>query len=140
MMFRFDQYVSVPVQTIAAFYSDARNLQRISPPFPRLRILSDRSTIEQGLTITLMLDFVLFRLRWNSYIEQLAPGEFFTDTFEGKLLQRWVHTHRFAAEGNGTLLTDEITCKPRWWVAPFLWVAVHMLFLYRRFALRRLFG
>jgi ligand-binding SRPBCC domain-containing protein len=140
MRFRFVQYVSAPSDAIAAFFRDARNLLSISPPFPRLRILSEQSRIQQGRTIALRLDFVVFHVRWNSFIERDVPGEFFTDTFDGKLIRRWTHTHRFSPNGNGTILTDEISCEPVWWTAPFVWLAVQMLFLYRRFALRRLFG
>jgi ligand-binding SRPBCC domain-containing protein len=139
MRFRFVQYVAAPTDAIAAFYSDARNLLRISPPFPRLRILSEQSRVEQGRTISLGLDFILFRVRWDSCIERHVPGEFFTDTFDGKVIRRWTHTHRFSRNGNGTMLTDEISCEPVWWAVPFVWVAVQMLFVYRRVALRRLF-
>ncbi len=140
MRFRFVQNVSAPTDVIAAFYSDARNLLRISPPFPRLRILSDQSRVEPGRTITLGLDFFVFRVRWDSCIERHVLGEFFTDTFDGKVIRRWRHTHRFSRNGKGTMLTDEISCEPVWWAAPFVWFAVHTLFLYRRLALRRLFG
>lgn len=140
MRFRFVQEVSAAADVIAAFYSDARNLLTISPSFPRLRILSEQTRIQEGRTIAMRLDFVVFRIRWNSLIERYVPGEFFTDSFRGKVIQQWEHTHRFTADRRRTILTDEITCEPIWWAAPFVWFAVHALFLYRRFALRRLFG
>ncbi|MER3523887.1 MAG: hypothetical protein C4326_07405 [Ignavibacteria bacterium] len=126
-----------PLTRVAAFYSDLRNLAKISPPFPRLRILAEDTAVEEGKTFDIELDFIIFAMRWRSFIEQVHPGSFFVDTSQGKLLRTWRHVHRYEPVDDGTLLTDEVVCDPRWWVAPFIGIGLTAIFAFRRRAIER---
>lgn len=126
-----------PLSRVAAFYSDVRNLAKISPPFPRLRILAEDTAVEEGKTFEIELDFIIFAMRWRSFIEKVHPGSFFVDTAQTKLLRTWRHVHRYESTTNGTLLTDEVLCDPVRWVAPFIGIGLWMLFAFRRRAIER---
>ncbi len=134
------QLVKAPHESVREFYADVKNLKKISPPFPRLRIEAKDTRVVQGREFRIMLDFLLFRFRWNSVIEQVVPGEYFVDTFRGSVFLFWKHTHKYESEGTGTRLTDVVECRPVWWFAPFALPAVRLLFLYRKRAIAEVFG
>lgn len=122
------------------FYSDVRNLKRISPRFPRLQIEADDTRVISGRTFTLGLDFFAFKLFWNSTIDTVVPGEYFVDRFAGTIIREWKHTHAYKPVPSGTCLTDVVEFKPVWWCAPVVWLAVKFLFAYRKKALARVLG
>ncbi len=135
--FVYQHIVPTHPEKVAAFYSDVRNLVKISPPFPRLRILTEQTVVEEGRTFDLELDFILFAARWRSHIERVQAGSLFIDTAEGRLMRMWRHIHQYEATPGGTLLTDEIHCDPVWWVAPFIGIGLTALFTFRRYAIER---
>lgn len=135
MTFRFRQNVNAPVQRVAAFFETADNLVRITPPVPRLRIHVSETTIATGKVLPMSLDLRVVQFRWESVIESVEPGYSFTDTMRGRFIRFWRHMHRYEDHGGQTQLTDEIECDVPWWVAVFVWLGVHALFFYRRFAL-----
>jgi ligand-binding SRPBCC domain-containing protein len=124
MMFRFQQAVEAHIDAVEAFYGNAANLLRISPPFPRLRIHNTDTAVVAGRTFSISLDAVLWKTRWQTVIEDVQPGKFFVDTMHGTLIRSWQHVHRFEATDRGTLLTDEIECTTHWWLVPVVWIGV----------------
>ncbi len=135
LTFRFRQNVNVPVQRLAAFFETAENLVRISPPVPRLRIHASDLTLTAGKVFPMSLELIVVLFRWHSVIESVEPGRSFTDTMRGRFIRFWRHVHRYEGRGRQTLLSDEIECDVPWWLAGFVWLGVHALFLYRRHAL-----
>lgn len=135
MNFAFEQALDVPIGRVARFFSDVRNLGRISPPFPRLVINATSTAVRSGAAFALQLDFGLFRIQWDSVIGEVEEGRSFTDTFSGSLFHRWKHTHIFAPHGDGSMLLDTVECDPVWWFRPFAWVGVHLMFAYRKRAI-----
>lgn len=135
--FVYRHVVQAPLEGVSSFYSDVRNLRTISPPFPRLSILTDETAVEEGKTFDLELDFIVFTIRWHSFIERVQPGSFFVDTSNGRFMRTWRHVHRYESTTNGTLMTDEVLCDPVWWIAPFVGIGLWILFAFRRRAIER---
>jgi len=133
----FCQELHLPVERTRAFFSDVRNLRKISPAFPRMEIGFEDPRITKGAEFRIQLWFGVGALTWISRIETVGSDGSFTDTFSGRLFHHWRHTHRFVPSGGGTIVLDEIAYRPAWWFAPFAGGFVRLLFIYRRRLLPR---
>jgi ligand-binding SRPBCC domain-containing protein len=104
------QVVPVPLEEAFAFFSDAHNLERITPPWLRFRILDprpDRLLAGAHLEYSLVLHF--FPIRWTTEIGEWEPPHRFTDFQVRGPYKLWEHTHTFEpASAGGTLMTDTI--------------------------------
>lgn len=89
------------------FFSRAENLERITPPWMRFRILTPPPiTMKQGATIAYALRVRGIPLRWLTEIERWNPPYEFIDTQIKGPYKIWRHTHRFSEAAGGTLIVD----------------------------------
>lgn len=93
-----------------AFFSDAFNLERITPPFLRFRILTPPPIqMEQGTLIEYRLRLFGAPIFWRTLIEHWVPEEFFVDTQIAGPYTLWRHTHTFEEISPGmTLMRDRV--------------------------------
>jgi ligand-binding SRPBCC domain-containing protein len=130
----------LPVQhaRVARIFADVRNLRRLTPPWPPLTISGDTWEVRTGAEFRLEFRVGPRTFSWLSVIETADPGRSFTDTFRGRFIRSWHHTHTFLPTGVGTRVTDEIVVDAAWWLRPALHAALRGLFMYRKAALARL--
>ncbi len=104
------QHVPLDVDETFRFYSEIGNLERITPPWLRFRILDPRpDRLLAGAHIRYSLVLHLFPVRWTTEIGEWEPPHRFTDFQVRGPYKLWEHTHTFApAPGGGTLMTDSI--------------------------------
>lgn len=98
-----------------AFFGDAFNLERITPPFLRFRVLTERP-IEMIAGTVLDYDLSLFgvRFHWKTLIESWSPDESFTDLQLKGPYSLWRHTHTFEEIArNRTLMRDRVEYEIR---------------------------
>ena len=130
-------------EEIFAFFSDATNLETLTPPWLHFRVLTP-APIEMG--VGTRIDYRLrvrgIPLRWTSRITAWEPPHRFVDEQERGPYRRWVHEHRFEACGEGTRAVDEVEYRApggalvhRLLVKP----DVERIFDYRTRELQRLF-
>lgn len=131
------QQVSAKHEVVRDFYSDVKNLKRISPPFPKLTIDAEDTRVVEGRDFRMRLDFLVFSVHWLSRIDKVVDGSYFVDTFSGGVFTTWRHTHAYEPSQAGTLLTDEIECSPAFWFTPLAYIGVKGLFMFRRRAIAR---
>ena len=91
------------------FFSDARNLQKITPPWLNFVVLTPGEIVMRAGT------FIDYKLRvhgipffWRSEITVWDPPSRFVDEQRQGPYLLWVHEHRFVAKDGGTLATDEV--------------------------------
>ncbi|MCY4158153.1 MAG: SRPBCC family protein [Bacteroidetes bacterium] len=103
------QWIPLPLEATFAFFSDARNLERITPPFLSFRIVTPTPIeMQPGTLIDYQLRLRGFPIRWRTEITVWDPPHGFTDIqLRGPYL-KWVHRHEFRVEKAGTRVEDTV--------------------------------
>ena len=103
------QWLPRPRPEVFAFFSDARNLERITPTFLRFHVLTG-GTIEMraGAIIDYRLRLRGLPLRWQSEITVWDPPRLFADVQRRGPYRQWDHTHTFEEENGGTMVRDRV--------------------------------
>ncbi|MBC8328337.1 MAG: SRPBCC family protein [Planctomycetes bacterium] len=98
-----------PRGEVFAFFSDAANLQELTPRRLRFEVLTPAPIrMERGALIDYRLRVRGLPLRWRSLISDWQPPERFEDTQLRGPYRQWVHLHRFVDEGETTLVEDVV--------------------------------
>lgn len=103
------QWIPKPIDEVFAFFSDAENLERITPPWLSFRIVSPRPIdMAAGAQIVYRLKWRGISMRWVTQIAEWQPPYRFVDVQLSGPYQLWRHTHTFEPDGNGTRINDEV--------------------------------
>ena len=104
---RREQWIPRPIGEVFAFFSDARNLEEITPPWLGLRIMTPGPIrIATGTRIRYRLRLHGIPLGWTTEIREWEPPLRFVDVQLDGPYRLWHHTHRFEPKDGGTLMTD----------------------------------
>jgi len=100
-------WVPRPLPQTFDFFSRAENLEQITPPWVRFRILNPKPIVmKEGITIGYSLRIHGIPLRWLTAIEHWDPPHEFIDVQVKGPYRLWRHTHRFSAVEGGTCISD----------------------------------
>lgn len=138
-----DTVVPAPIEETFAFFSDASNLERLTPPWLNFRIRTPLPIVmNEGLEIDYRIVLRGLPIPWRSRIEVWEPGVRFVDRQIIGPYRWWCHEHRFAPAEGGTHVIDHVEFVPRMcWATG--WVVrrdVQRIFAFRGEALRELFS
>jgi ligand-binding SRPBCC domain-containing protein len=133
-----------PRDEVFAFFADATNLEAITPPWLRFRVLTPPPIeMAAGTRIDYRLRVRFLPVRWTTEIAVWEPPVRFVDTQLRGPYRRWVHLHTFEQVEGGTLCRDRVDYEaPGGRLVHRLFVDrdVRRIFAYRRERLLDRFG
>lgn len=96
-------------QVVFEFFSRPENLESITPPWMRFRILTPPPIpMQEGTKIAYALRVRGIPLRWLTVIERWNPPYEFIDVQERGPYRLWRHTHKFVEVEGGTSIVDRV--------------------------------
>jgi len=142
-----EQWLPRPREALFPFFAEARNLERITPPWLKFRVLTE-GPIEmgEGALIEYRLRLHGVPVRWRTRIAVWEPPARFVDEQLAGPYRRWWHEHVFEPAAGGTRMVDRVRyVVPGGLAAPLVerWFVrrdVVAIFGYRRRVLEELFG
>jgi uncharacterized protein (TIGR01777 family) len=107
-----EQWVPRPVDQVFPFFSEAKNLEDLTPPWLSFAIEKvSHPKIRQGTLIDYKLRLHGLSLKWRTRIEKWEPNRSFVDNQLRGPYAKWHHTHTFTPAGNGTLMRDRVVYR-----------------------------
>jgi hypothetical protein len=105
-----EQHLDGTPEEVFPFFADARNLERITPPLLRFRVITPGPVeMHVGTLIEYRLRVHRVPIRWLTSIQAWDPPHRFVDMQLKGPYALWHHTHTFApAAGGGTTMTDTV--------------------------------
>ena len=140
---RYELWLPRPIEEVFAFFSDAGNLEILTPPWLIFHILTPRPVeMRVGALIDYRLRVHGIPLRWRSEITGWKPPHRFVDEQLRGPYRLWHHQHTFEPRGTGTLCCDIVkyavffdTLIHRFFIRP----DIEKIFNFRQRKMRELF-
>ncbi len=105
----------LPRSQVFRFFSDAGNLERITPPDLRFEFVTPLPVeMREGALIEYRLRLFGVPFGWRTRIVAWEPEDRFVDEQIRGPYRHWVHTHRFREIDGGTEVQDDVE-----WALPF---------------------
>jgi ligand-binding SRPBCC domain-containing protein len=103
------QRVRRPPEEVFAFFADAFNLERITPPWLRFRVVAAPDEMRRGALIRYRLRLRGVPVSWVARIEEWQPDRRFADLQLRGPYRYWRHEHDFEPDpSGGTLIRDTV--------------------------------
>lgn len=141
------QWIDRSVGEVFSFFSNEKNLERITPPSLKFKVLrKSTSQIQEGTLIDYNLSFHGMPIKWQSKITFFKNHERFIDEQVQGPYSKWIHTHDFILIKNGTLVKDQVVYKipfgtlGRCLADSFIEKNLKSIFDYRRKVIRDIFS
>ena len=141
------QILPRPLTEVFAFFADAANLERMTPPFLGFQIKTPLPiTMGAGTLIDYKISLHGIPMKWRTRIGEYVPEVRFVDEQLKGPYKVWHHTHEFRAVPGGTEVVDrvqyELPLGPLGKIAHALFVRRQLatIFDYRERTMSELFG
>lgn len=139
-------FIPRPRSEVFAFFSDAENLEKITPVQLRFEMITPAPVhMAVGVLIDYRLRLFGVPFHWRTRIAQWNPETSFVDEQLKGPYASWAHTHSFADVEGGTAVTDSVRYKlplfPFGEIAlPLMRLQLKYIFRYRTDRIREILG
>lgn len=107
--FQCETIVSAPLAAVFEFFSNAENLERLTPKSLHFQILTPRPIVMGlGTQIDYRLRLLGVPFRWQTAITVWEPGVRFVDVQRRGPYRLWEHEHTFFEHDAGTRMRDDL--------------------------------
>jgi ligand-binding SRPBCC domain-containing protein len=104
-------WLARPRPEVFAFFAEPRNLERLTPPGLRLRVLTPPGPLAAGAVVDVRLSWLGLPLTWRAYVREFDPPYRFVDVQVRGPWARWEHRHQFLEERGGTWVEDRVSYR-----------------------------
>ena len=135
--------LQLPREDVFAFFSDAANLERITPPELHFSILTPQPIpMRVGTLIDYKLRLFGVPLRWRARISSWQPPTGLVDEQVSGPYRFWEHTHLFYEDGGKTIVEDVVRYVLPFWplgeiAHPVVRLQLERIFRFRRSAVQK---
>lgn len=102
------QRLDASLEEVFAFFAEASNLARITPPWLRFRIREAPDQLALGSHLRYRLRLFGIPIGWRTEIVEWSPPVSFTDVQRRGPFLLWEHTHRLTPVDGGTEIYDRV--------------------------------
>ena len=138
--------INKPLSEIFEFFSNAENLNKITPPDMQFKILTPLPIIiKKGTLIDYKIKVNGIPFNWQTEITEWEPNKRFIDKQLKGPYRVWIHEHTFEEKDGKTIMNDHVQfLSPGWFLEPiinklFIEKKVKGIFAYREKILTNLF-
>lgn len=105
-----EQLLPAPIHDVFAFFSDAFQLEKITPPWLNFHVTTQPPIkLGEGTLLDYRLRLRGIPLRWRSKISEWVPPYRFVDEQLRGPYRFWHHLHTFQDQDGQTLVRDEVS-------------------------------
>jgi ligand-binding SRPBCC domain-containing protein len=99
----------VPLVRVFQFFEDARNLEKITPPWLNFRIVDPGGAVMRaGAEIHYIIRWLGAPFRWKTIIKEYDPPHQFVDEQASGPYALWHHEHTFEETPAGVVIRDRV--------------------------------
>jgi ligand-binding SRPBCC domain-containing protein len=99
----------LPMTEVFAFFEDARNLGRITPPWLNFKIVNPEGIrMKAGAEINYVIGWMGLPIKWKTIIKDYEPPHLFIDEQASGPYSLWHHEHTFEDTGAGVVIRDQV--------------------------------
>lgn len=103
------QLINRPIEQLFPFFAAAANLEAITPPWLRFRMITPEPIdMHRGTIIEYRLRIHGVPIRWKSRIDEWEPGHRFLDRQLRGPYRLWEHLHVLEPHPEGTVSRDQV--------------------------------
>jgi ligand-binding SRPBCC domain-containing protein len=141
--FQTSATLALPRSRVFPFFAEADNLESITPPELRFRILTPLPIeMREGALIRYQLRLLGVGFEWLTRITFWNPPHEFVDEQLKGPYRKWVHRHRFTEVPQGTRIDDDVLYELPLFplgeaAGPLVAWQVRRIFAYRALAIRK---
>ena len=107
--------IELPRDEVFEFFADAFNLQEITPPDVRFRVLTPAPIeLRKGTRIDYRLSVFRVPFHWRTVLTLWEPPLRFVDEQERGPYRSWIHSHEFSDLGGDSLVRDRVQYELPW--------------------------
>ena len=109
--------VNRTIEEVFSFFSNAENLEQLTPEDLNFRIFTPLPIIMgKGTLIDYKIILGGIPFKWQTEITQWEPPLRFVDVQRKGPYKIWIHEHLFIPDGSQTNVIDNVEFKPKGWI------------------------